>query len=135
VGKTLNAKSIYTSETCLKILKDADILIVEVGTDGRFLLFPPLGKDHVSARMGDHDCELVVQFRGVTGGEMWKESFILGTEDPEAAKYWLDILGTVPIPPPIVRKEMVMDSALASEISSGSALNYTDDIPLGSADD
>lgn len=110
---------------------DADILIVEVGSDGRFLLFPPLDKNHISARMGNHDCELVVQFRGITGGEMWKESFILGTEDPEAAKYWLDILGTVPIPPPIVRKEMVMDPALASEISSGSPLNYTDDIPIG----
>ena len=109
---------------------DADVLIVEVGIDGRFLLFPPLDKNHISARMGDNDSELVVQFRGITRGEEWKECFILAAEDAEAAQYWLGILGTLPIPPPIVRKEMVLDAALASEISINEP-NYTGDIPIG----
>ncbi|PMD37043.1 hypothetical protein L207DRAFT_433790 [Hyaloscypha variabilis F] len=115
--------------------KDADILIVEVGVDGRFLLFPSLDKNHVSARMGDNDHQLVVQFRGVTNVgtrvETWNESFILETEDPEAAQDWLDMLGTVPVPPPIVRKELLLDSKLASEISSVNTLNQTEDIPIG----
>ncbi|KAE9378661.1 hypothetical protein N431DRAFT_477870 [Stipitochalara longipes BDJ] len=115
--------------------KDADILIVEVGIDGRFLLFPPLDKNHVSARMGDNDHQLVVQFRGVTNigtqVETWNESFILETEDPEAAEDWLKMLGTVPLPPPIVRKEMLLESELASEISSVNSFAHTDDIPIG----
>lgn len=114
---------------------DADILIVEIGIDGRFLLFPPLEKGHVSARMGDTDCQLVVQFRGIahTGkeAEKWNECFILESEDPEAAKDWLEMLGTLPVPPPIIRKEMSLDAALGSEISSVTSLNHADDIPIG----
>ncbi|KAH8769672.1 hypothetical protein F5882DRAFT_362259 [Hyaloscypha sp. PMI_1271] len=113
--------------------RDADILIVEVGHDGRFLLFPPLDKDRVSARMGDHDRQLVVQFQGITNVgvdvEIWKECFILETDDPEATKDWLEMLGTVPVPPPIVRKDMSLDSNLESEISLVDVSNS--DIPIG----
>jgi len=115
--------------------KDADILIVEVGIDGRFLLFPPLDKNRVSARMGDNNRQLIVQFRGATNigtqVETWNESFILESEDSEAAQDWLEMLGTVPQPPPIVRKELLLDSGLASEISSVHTLNNADDIPIG----
>jgi hypothetical protein len=112
---------------------DADILIVDVSLDGRFLLFPSLDKAHVSARMGDHDRQLVVQFQDTTNigrtVETWSESFILEIEDPEAANDWLEMLGTVPLPPPIVRKDISLNSDLASEISLVDALNS--DVPIG----
>jgi hypothetical protein len=119
--------------------KDADILIIEVDSTGRFLLFPPVDKDCISARMGDHDCQLIVMNRGFAYKEVWSETFILETDDPAAAKDWLDMLGTVPCPPPIISKEMPIDSELASEISEASAdnqsiistLKNSDDIPIG----
>jgi hypothetical protein len=119
--------------------RDADILIIEVDSTGRFLLFPPVDKDCISARMGDHDCQLVVMNRGVANKEVWSETFVLETDDPAAAKDWLDMLGTVPRPPPVTRKEMPIDPQLASEISAASAdnesiiskLKSSDDIPIG----
>jgi len=119
--------------------KDADILIIEVDSTGRFLLFPPINKDCISARLGDHDCQLVVMNRGVANKEVWSESFILETDEPAAAKDWLDLLGAVPRPPPIVRKQITMDPQLASESSAANAdsesiistLKNSDDIPIG----
>jgi len=81
-----------------------DLLICEVSPDGRWLLFPPVLADRVSARRGDKDGELIIMVRGsVRDTADWRELMSLqGTE--EQSLEWIDMLGSNPIPPRLNRR-------------------------------
>lgn len=97
---------------------DGDLLICEVNENRRFLLFPPVAPDRVSARLGEHKNQLVVMIRGVNGTTTWSESFILDGDEDGAAEDWIEMLGTNPVPPPIVRKELDLSEEQLSQAST-----------------
>ena len=83
-----------------------DLLICEVDATGRWLLFPPVQSDRVSARNGDLKGEMVVMIRGLSGsGVEWQEIMSLRSEDEESAFEWVQMLGLTPVPPAISRTQ------------------------------
>ncbi|KAI9721760.1 MAG: hypothetical protein M1812_002095 [Candelaria pacifica] len=83
-----------------------DLLICEVDTTGRWLLFPPIAQGRVSARNGDLKGEIVVMIRGIhRHGEEWQEIMVLGTDDEQAGFEWVQMLGLTPVPPKLLRTQ------------------------------
>lgn len=83
-----------------------DILICEVDGSGRWLLFPPVQVDAVSARNGDLRGEIIVMIRGrSSNGNKWQEIFTLVSEDETAGFEWVEMLGLTPIPPQVSRSQ------------------------------
>lgn len=78
-----------------------DVLICEVDSVSRWLLFPPVALDKISARMGDRQGELVVMIRGTHGFQSheWQELLTLVSEDEQAIYEWAEMLGLSPAPP------------------------------------
>ncbi|RDW84716.1 hypothetical protein BP6252_02306 [Coleophoma cylindrospora] len=82
-----------------------DILICQVDSFSRFLLFPPISKDFVSARPGEESGQVVIMIRGNHESKEWYELLVLETDDQETASEWLQMLGQIPFPPTIVRND------------------------------
>lgn len=76
-----------------------DVLICEVDSISRWLLFPPIESDRISARAGDAKGELVVMIRGIESSKSWHELFTLKSADEETAAEWMQMLRLSPIPP------------------------------------
>lgn len=77
-----------------------EVLIVELGMEGgKWLLFPPVMLDKISARTGDAAGEIVVMVRGPDkeGGE-WRQVMALGSATAEGFE-WVQMLGLMPEPP------------------------------------
>ncbi|MCJ1470136.1 hypothetical protein MMC07_008781 [Pseudocyphellaria aurata] len=83
-----------------------DLLICEVDSTGRWLLFPPVQFGRVSARNGDLKGEVVVMIRGFGGnGKEWQELFYLRTDDEQTGFEWVQMLGLTPVPPKVMRSQ------------------------------
>lgn len=81
-----------------------DLLVCEMENNGRWLLFPPLETDLLSARHGDNAGEIVVMARGPASyAHEWHELLLLTTSDVGAASEWVDMLGSQPLPPNLNR--------------------------------
>ncbi|KAK5166719.1 uncharacterized protein LTR77_008263 [Saxophila tyrrhenica] len=81
-----------------------DVLFCEVDVSGRWLLFPPILANYVTARRGDKDGELVVMVRGLTATEAeWREVMSLQSSEDQSEE-WLDMLGSDPMPPRLTRQ-------------------------------
>ncbi len=76
-----------------------DVLICEVDSISRWLLFPPVELNRISARAGDARGELVVMIRGTESSKPWHELFTLKSADDETAAEWIQMLGLSPSPP------------------------------------
>ncbi|KAI9808214.1 MAG: hypothetical protein M1825_004671 [Sarcosagium campestre] len=87
-----------------------DLLICEIDETGRWLLLPPITSGRYSARVGDSKGQMVVMIRGIhSQGEEWTELLSLETEDEETAQDWIQLLGSTPIPPAIVRSQSFLE--------------------------
>ena len=87
-----------------------DLLICEVDGTGRWLLFPPVQFERVSARNGDLKGEIVVMIRGFGGnGLEWQELFSLRSEDEQTGFEWVQMLGLTPVPPKIIRSQSFLN--------------------------
>ena len=83
-----------------------DILICEVDETSRWLLLPPVRSDHISARNGDLQGEIVVMIRGVSAsGHEWQELIALNSEDESVGFEWVQMLGLNPVPPQLSRSQ------------------------------
>ncbi|KAF2756918.1 hypothetical protein EJ05DRAFT_501464 [Pseudovirgaria hyperparasitica] len=81
-----------------------DVLICDLDSADRWLFFPPIQTGRISARKGDSPEELVVMIRGLqSGGEEWKEVFVLKSTDEDSALEWIQMLGDSPVPPPLAQ--------------------------------
>ncbi|KAL8675494.1 MAG: hypothetical protein Q9168_000006 [Polycauliona sp. 1 TL-2023] len=81
-----------------------DLLVCEVATGERWLLFPPTSFKDVSARTGDLANEMIVMIRGVNGmGVEWHEILSLSSDDEQAGFEWVQMLGLTPVPPTFQR--------------------------------
>ncbi|AEO63224.1 uncharacterized protein THITE_2108166 [Thermothielavioides terrestris NRRL 8126] len=103
-----------------------DILIREISNNARsWLLFPPVPRQNISARLGDDKYSLVAMIRGTHNGNEWFELLKLSTNDEEQVEYWLRVLGSHPLPPAArIRSSGVVQEA--SSPKSGST-----DVPVG----
>ncbi|KAL8724393.1 MAG: hypothetical protein Q9166_007973 [cf. Caloplaca sp. 2 TL-2023] len=89
-----------------EIAGNGDLLVCEVDGTGRWLLFPPIQFDRISARNGDLKNEIVVMIRGLNGtGAEWHEILSLRSEDEQTGFEWVQMLGLTPVPPKIVRAQ------------------------------
>ncbi|MCJ1387381.1 hypothetical protein MMC18_000224 [Xylographa bjoerkii] len=83
-----------------------DLLICEVDGTGRWLLFPPVQFDRVSARNGDVENEIVLMIRGFNGqGLEWHELLSLYSEYEPTGFEWVQMLGLIPVPPKVTRSQ------------------------------
>ncbi|KAK4157500.1 hypothetical protein C8A00DRAFT_11631 [Chaetomidium leptoderma] len=103
-----------------------DILVREIGNNTRsWLLFPPVPRQYISARLADEDDSLIVMIRGSHNGNEWFELVKISTNNEEQIDYWLRILGSHPMPPVTRRRSASMVLESTSPKSSGT------DLPVG----
>ena len=111
-----------------------DILICATDDSSRWLLFPPLAADLVSARRGDHAGQMIVMARGISGPQEWQECFIVETDDSETITEWIEMLGSTPVPPEINQKTPIIPLPLllsSSSLKQSSSPNADVEIPVG----
>ncbi|KAL9615176.1 MAG: hypothetical protein Q9167_000382 [Letrouitia subvulpina] len=88
-----------------------DLLICEVDAADRWLLFPPIGFNEVSARNGNGSGEIVVMIRGISAkGSEWQEILSLTISDEQAGFEWVQMLGLIPVPPTISRSPSFLNN-------------------------
>lgn len=88
-----------------------DLLICEVDATDRWLLFPPIGFNEVSARNGDGTGEIVIMIRGVSAkGSEWQEILSLTISDEQAGFEWVQMLGLIPVPPTMSRSPSFLNN-------------------------
>ncbi|KAK4100106.1 hypothetical protein N658DRAFT_508063 [Parathielavia hyrcaniae] len=103
-----------------------DILVREIGNGARsYLLFPPVPRQYISARLSEGHDSLIVMIRGCHNGEDWFELLTLSTTNDEQIDYWLRVLGSHPMPPAIPRKPASMVQ------EAGSPRSGRTDVPVG----
>lgn len=103
-----------------------DILIRELGNNTRsWLLFPPVPRQYISARLGDDDDSLVVMIRGSHNGNDWYELLKISTNSEEQIDYWLRVLGSHPIPP------LSRSRPTSMVLGSTSPKSGATDVPVG----
>ncbi|MCJ1424823.1 hypothetical protein MMC29_002711, partial [Sticta canariensis] len=99
-----------------------DLLICEVDSTGRWLLFPPVHFGRVSARNGDLQGEIVVMIRGFGGnGKEWQELFYLRTDDEQTGFEWVQMLGLTPVPPKVMRSQSFISRHSKKQSAAGPA--------------
>jgi hypothetical protein len=101
----------------LDLTDSGDVLICAVDEVKKWLLFPPISKDQISARMGDTVEEVIIMIRGQSLDQQWHEILLLTTDEPEAAAEWIDMLGTVPVPPAIIQDDSSVATKLTTSLS------------------
>ena len=107
---------------------DGDILICAVDNISRWLLLTPIPRRYTSARFGDTPGQVVVLVRGMgPSKKKWQETFLLKTDDHEAAADWLEMLGTAPVPPEISSAHPPESETQPSNTGSAKGV----DIPIG----
>ena len=82
-----------------------DLLICEVDDSGRWLLFPPVETSRISACSGDISGEVIVMIRGLHANGDWHELLALRTDNEGTAHEWVQMLGSTPTPPKLVRSQ------------------------------
>ena len=83
----------------------ADLLICQIDTNDKWLLFPPIDVGNVSARNGDSQGEIIVMLRGTKDhGQNWEELISMTNENEQTAFEWVQMLGLVPIPPQLPQR-------------------------------
>jgi len=88
----------------------SDLLICEVDSTGRWLLFPPIQLGRVSARNGDLEGEIVVMARGLHNhAQEWQETMAFRTDEEAIGFEWVQMLGLNPVPPQITRTQSFVD--------------------------
>lgn len=96
-----------------------DLLVCEVSDTGRWLLFPPIHQDMVSARNGNLKGEIIVMFRGrQPDGSEWHELVSFRSSEEQAGFEWVQMLGLSPVPPSLSRKPSFAASSILPPTSS-----------------
>ena len=107
-----------------------DVLICEVDGTGRWLLFPPVQLDAVSARNGDLEGEIIIMVRGISSnGNEWQEVFVLVSEDENAGFEWVQMLGLTPVPPKISRSQSFVSRHQKNKTASDLIVSSQEELP------
>lgn len=92
-----------------------DLLICEIDDSDRWLLFPPVEINCVSARNGDRKGEIVMMITGKSATEdgEWQELLSLTIDDEEIGFEWVKMIGLDPVPPAIPRTKKFVDRSMS----------------------
>ncbi|MCJ1360200.1 MAG: hypothetical protein MMC33_010203 [Icmadophila ericetorum] len=82
-----------------------DLLICEVDPVSRWLLFPPVPTDCISARNGDLQGEIVIMLRDLHDNQDWHELLCLQNDDEQTGFEWVQMMGLEPVPPKVTRTQ------------------------------
>lgn len=89
-----------------------DLMICEIDHSDRWLLFPPMDLQCVSARHGDSKEEIIVMLRSAPGEEnYWQELISLRIDEVDIGHEWVQLLGSEPVPPSICRSQSFISRA------------------------
>ncbi|KAH0366537.1 EBP-domain-containing protein, partial [Aureobasidium melanogenum] len=89
-----------------------DVLVCEVSDTGRWLLFPPLSRDSVSARSGNGPGDVVMMIRSLYADKKeWYELLSLRASDEATGPEWVEMLGLSPVPPSLARQSSFLTKA------------------------
>lgn len=100
-----------------------DLLLCEISDTGRWLLFPPIRRELVSARNGDHLGDVVLMIRGMQpNGHEWQELMLLHANEDESGPEWVQMLGLEPVPPSLARVPSFLNHAITRTGNSDAAL-------------
>jgi hypothetical protein len=122
-----------------------DVLVCEITDTGRWLLFPPLSRDSVSARAGNSPGNVVMMVRGRhANNKEWHELLSLRVSDENTGPEWVEMLGLSPVPPSLARQSSFLTKSQAashrrsqevaspvSPTSRGSEWTKEIEIPIG----
>ncbi|KAI4748722.1 hypothetical protein E4T50_00950 [Aureobasidium sp. EXF-12298] len=122
-----------------------DVLVCEISDTGRWLLFPPLNRDSVSARAGNSPGDVVMMVRGRhANNKEWHELLSLRASDENTGPEWVEMLGLSPVPPSLARQSSFLTKSQApsrrhsqevaspvSPTSRGSEWTKEIEIPIG----
>ena len=105
-----------------------DLLVCEIENTSRWLFLPPITLDRLSARKSDIIGEVVVMVRGQSSdGTEWHELLSLYCDDDDVADEWIQMLGTVPVPPRIEELLSTKSTPLERPASSYISSSYESD--------
>lgn len=97
-----------------------DLLICEIDDTDRWLLFPPIERNCVSARNGDLKGEVVIMIRGKsTDDGEWQELLSLTIDDEDVGFEWVNMLGLDPVPPSLPRSKKFVERAKSRRHKAG----------------
>lgn len=145
-GQQLDCRiEIVIRDDCPGRGNDGDVLVCEISDTGRWLLFPPLNRDSVSARAGDSPGDVVMMVRGRHAkNKEWHELLSLRASDENTGPEWVEMLGLSPVPPSLARqssfltKSQVPSRRHSQEVASpvsptsrGSEWTKEIEIPIG----
>jgi hypothetical protein len=90
-----------------------DLLICEIDDTDRWLLFPPIERNWISARSGSSKGEIVVMIRGKSAVEdrEWRELLSLTIPGEDVRSEWIHMIGLDPVPPTISRSHSFLERA------------------------
>lgn len=119
-----------------------DVLICEVDSASKWLLFPPIQISQISARAGDLEDEIIGMIRGqALNGLEWYELLSLKAGNPLISHDWIQLLGTKPCPPPLADHKIAEISSSPLDQSGVIVLAHSDkprtpsqmvvDVPIG----
>lgn len=100
---------------------EGDLLILKDDIKDPFLLFAPLLKRDLSARLSETRQQIIIMVRDSTLRYLQAEFLVLNAQDESIAEDWIKMLGEYPVPPPISRTLLKISPALESVISSREA--------------
>ncbi|KAK6601701.1 hypothetical protein H4I96_07042 [Botrytis cinerea] len=66
------------------------------------LTISPIDRDFISACAGEKPDELIIMIRGIQRPIEWRESLLLKGAEPETAAEWIEMLGSIPMPQPVL---------------------------------
>ncbi len=108
-----------------------DLLFCEVSSTSRWLLFPPILANNVSARKGESESEMVVMVRGSgQAGSQWREIMSL-QGSREQVEEWIQMLGSNPLPPRLTRQSSFNALRLPSKADIATPSPTESEVPIG----
>lgn len=140
-GQRINCSVELVLRTLPNSAEEGDLLIFKDDSRDPFLLFEPISKSLLSARLGDTEEQVIVMVNDNVLGSNYAQFLILDAATKRIAADWISMLGDQPIPPPIIRAKLkinpVLEPAFSSEEMNGTSavklLNEkdSDQVPIG----
>lgn len=104
-----------------------DVLICEVLDTGRWLLFPPMLQNMVSARLTSVPGAMITMIRGLNADNSeWSELLTLQSEEDQACEEWAQMLGEGPTPPSPAKTEFAPQPTMTAQTPSTEKSEVTD---------
>ncbi|POS87632.1 hypothetical protein EPUL_004968 [Erysiphe pulchra] len=111
-GQRINCSVELVLRNLPSSVDEGDLLIFKDDSKDPFLLFEPIPKNLLSARLGNTEEQVIVMVNDSILGEKNAQFLILDATTERIAADWISMLGEQPIPPPITRAKLKINPEL-----------------------